>query len=228
MHTIIDVETVPNPLAEKYPGLQNIKPSSNLKDPAKVEASITEKRQKMKEGFALNWPFAQVVCISAIPEDQPPLAWYGEDEVKVLSALGTFLSQHPNTVLCGKATADWDVPLLAGRFIAHNLGVPDQLRLSGIHNIRDVDHIFGYSHACGQRGTLNEYAWGMQYPPKLGQGGQVSEWYNLAQLGDAEAWQKITEYCIHDSAIASEMLRRWKKPFGQVDTTPIDVANTPF
>lgn len=227
MHTTIDIETVENPLARKYPGLQTIKPAGNVKDPAKQEASIAERRQKMVEQFPLHWPFAQVVCISAIPEGQQPQVWYGEDEVKVLSAFGMFLSENPNVVICGKSTADFDVPVLAGRFIAHDLGVPDQLRTVGVHNIRDVDHIFGYSHASGQRGTLNEYAWGLQYTAKLAKGNDVASWYALAQLGDNNAWTKITEYCIHDSEIANEVLKRWKKPFATTQN-PIDVTNLPF
>lgn len=214
----IDLESVPLPNAPKM--LEGIRPASNLKDPAKIEASIAERRQKASEEFALHWWTAKVVCISAVSDLHQPQAWYGDDEIKVLTAFGEHLLANPLSSVCGKSVADFDVPFLCGRFMAHNLGVPSQLRSVDINRLRDVDHIFGFSHTAGQRTSLSNYAFGLGIPGKLGKGNDVAAWYALSD------WDNIAKYCIQDSMIAHEMLARYRKPFSAKATD--DIINPPF
>jgi hypothetical protein len=220
----IDLESVRLPQADKL--LENIRPASNLKDPAKIEASIAEKRQKASEEFALHWWTAKVVAISAVSDTHQPQCWYGEDEIKVLTAFGEYLLANPSVNLCGKSVADFDVPFLCGRYMTHSLGVPAQLRTVDVSRIRDVDHIFGFSHAAGQRTSLSNYAFGLQIPGKLGKGNDVAGWYAMAELGDNSQWENIAKYCIQDSMIAHEILARYRKPFSTKADN--DIINPPF
>lgn len=221
-HATIDTETVPNSRALHYLETVEFKPvPKTLKDPAKIEASITEQRQAMVEKFALHWTFCQVICLSVVTDDDPPQCWYGEDESKILIAFGEFLKTRPWTVLCGAYTKSFDIPMLCGRYMAHSLGVPDQLRLVEAHKLQDVMQIFGFSDHSQQRCSLNQMAHGLDIPAKLGHGGDVSGWYNAAQLGDASAWDKLSRYCIQDSLIAHEALARFKKTFG---ATPMEAS----
>jgi hypothetical protein len=220
----IDLESARLAIADKL--LEGIKPASNLKDPAKIEASIAEKRQKASEEFALHWWTAKVIAISAVSDTHQPQCWYGEDELKVLTAFGEYLFDNPDISLCGKSVVDFDIPFLCGRYMAHNLGVPNQLRTINIDRLRDVDQIFGFSHSAGQRSSLRNYAFGLNIPGKLGQGNDVAGWYAMAELGDNSQWDNIAKYCIQDSVIAHEIMCRYRKPF----STKADdsIINPPF
>lgn len=227
-HATIDTETVPNARALQYLETCVFQPKpKTLKDPAKIEASILEQRQAMTEKFALHWTFCQVVCLSVVTDDDPPLCWYGEDETKILNAFGEYLKTKPWTTLCGAYTKSFDLPMLVGRYMANDLGVPDQLRLIEAHKLQDVMQIFGFSDHSEQRCSLNQMAHGLAIPAKLGHGSDVATWYNAAQLGDSTAWEKMAQYCIQDSLIAHEALNRYRKPFG---TKPDEatIINPPF
>lgn len=229
MQRTIDLESVPNERAPAYVEQAHIRPAANLKDPEKIAASIAEKRQKLTESFALQWWTAKVIAISVVSDEHAPLCWYGEDEAKVLSAFGEYLLANPHATLCGKSTVDFDYPMLVGRFMALNLGVPNTLRTIEVDRVRDVDQIFGFSHASGQRGSLSDYAWGLGITGKLGKGNDVAGWFNMAQLGDKTAWERITQYCIQDSIIAHELLTRYRKPFqGTVSAQDALIQNPPF
>lgn len=226
MYATIDLESVPDKRAELLPSFLNPKPDSRLKDPLKIEESIREKRQTMKEKFALHWTTAQVVCLSVVSDEEPPLCWYGEDETAILKAFGDYLLSKSHVQLCGAYTADFDIPLLTGRFMVHDLGIPPFLRRQDPDRLSDVNQIFGYSSQSQQRGSLAAYAFALQIEGKLGHGSNVADWYNMACLGDTKAWEQMSQYCIQDSMIAHEMLKRYRKNYqGSIAS---QIMNPPF
>ncbi len=209
-----DIETIRRPDTDDYFRSKVYKAPGNLKDPEKIRAAIEEKRRTDYEDAALYWWTNQVVCITAIPTDEPDwaVAFYGDDENKVLR---DFFDQvrvwSCSPRLVGKSSKHFDEPVLVGRSLAHDIGVPDFLRTTQYP--KDVDDLFSFSSQCSQRSTLSNYAYGLGISGKSGRGDDVAQWHAEATLGNADKWGLIAAYCLQDSKIVAEMMRRWMKPY---------------
>lgn len=232
-YVVLDIETVENAKAKELFARKTYTAAANLKDPAKIEQSILERRQKDMDQAALHWWTGKVVCICAnvlVPphktpdEDYKPLTLYGDDEKEILCLFFDKLERLQDRLngfqLLGKSGDYFDLPFLVGRALAHDLGLPEALRTRG--TIRDIDHIFSFSSQCDQRSTLDNYAFGLGIKGKTGYGSQVGAMYAQIQMGDHDKWKDIGDYCAQDTDIATTMLKRWLKPY--VNRTPIAVA----
>lgn len=113
--------------------------------------------------------------------------------------------------MIGKNSEDFDRPFCIGRALHHNIGVP--LEWQQAYAIKDVDHIFSRSRACGQIGKLNDYAYGIGFTAKTNEGSNVADMYNRMLLGDEQAEVELKEYNIQDALIVSEMVRRYQKAY---------------
>lgn len=218
-YVAFDIETVAGDNTNAYYRNKDYKAPSNYKDEAKIEAYVTERRLEDQRQAALYWWTGKVVCISLRPIAQPslkPLTVVGDDELKVLTTVFDFLAKDAGFTLIGKSSEFFDVPYLIGRAMAHDIGIVDCLR--PFRQVNDVDQIFGFSQAAGQRSNLSDYAFGLRIDGKLGKGTDVGTWYTEAILGNQDAWTKIRTYCEGDVEIVHEMLRRWNKVYG--DQTP--------
>ncbi len=217
-YIVVDIETVANETVNAYVSKKKYYPAANLKDPAKIEQSVLQKRQADYDNAALQWWTGQVLTIGArvydpfIRMEGAAFAKTSEDEAGLLYAFFDWLTSFPadQFTLIGKSSQDFDFPYLIGRAIARDLGVPDHLRPYG--KLIDVDHIFSRSTACTQRTSLANYAWGMGIAGKLSHGSQVRDMYLQAQLDDT-VWDQITDYCVQDVSITTELLKRFMKPF---------------
>jgi hypothetical protein len=180
----------------------------------KLEQSVLQQKQKDLDRAPLHWWTGKVICISAINASGVAQTWAGPDEQSVLQgffqALATMYQSH---TLVGKSSLFFDIPFLIGRAMAHDMGIPQQLRIAK-EPVQDVNRIFSFSDSCPQVTSLKNYAWGLGLDGKLGEGSQVAEWYALGMTGDMDAWDKIRNYCVRDSEIVLEILKRYRKPFG--------------
>lgn len=201
---ILDVETVANDRAEAYFLSKHYEAPANYKDPEKIAQAIAEKRARDFERSGLLWWTARIICVSAYrPLTEEQRSFFGDDERAVLSDLFSWFPEGCQAI--GKSFEHFDAPMLIGRSIALDLGVPNFLRSKRM--IGDVDHIFSFQASCDQRGKLSDYAFGMGIDGKLGHGSEV------AGMHAEGRWHDIERYCRQDVAITAELLRRWCKRF---------------
>lgn len=245
---MIDIETVPSGRCRDYVGAQDVQPDqryqsdqppttiTNLKSDAlreqrleewkrdkelKSEQDVAQKRQKLLENGGLKWWTGKVICISSSTPTGTLKTWCGDDEREILTGFFDFLVTECNGYMVGgKQSSDFDIPFLVGRAMALDLGVPDHLRTN--YEIRDVNYIFGPSHMSGQRGKLDDYAFGLNIAGKLGHGSDVYGKYMLAITGDANQWNEIKRYCEQDVTISMEVAKRYSKPFKPSEVFTVD------
>lgn len=213
-----DIETIRRPDTDDYFKSKVYKAPGNLKDPEKIRAAIDEKRKSDYEDAALYWWLNQVVCITAIPLLDPDraAAFYGDDEKKLLcDFFNQSFAWNSTPRLVGKSSKHFDEPVLVGRSLARDIGIPEFLRTT--QSPRDVDDLFAFSSQCSQRSTLSNYAYGLGISGKIGRGDDVAQWHAEATLGNADKWGLIAAYCLQDSKIVAEMMRRWMKPYVSKD-----------
>lgn len=218
-----DIETVGGDNVASYYRNKTYSAPANYKDEAKIEAYINERRLEDQRQAALYWWTGKIVCVSVKPIAQPGLGGLtvvGDDELALLTRLLDYLAADPSFTLIGKSSEYFDVPYVIGRALAHDLGIPECLR--PFRGITDVDQIFGFSQAAGQRSRLSDYAFGLRIDGKLGHGSDVGTWYQQAVLGDQAAWTQIRTYCEKDVDIVCEMVRRWNKVYPRPTAGDID------
>jgi len=209
----VDIETVASPKGLMIIEKTEFKAASNVKDPAKKEAQISEKKAKAIDRAALSWWTGKAICISAVGVDNDiSKVWYGDDESEVLGGFFDFLAEmntHTQLTLTGKNSMNFDFPYLIGRAIELELGIPSALRATTNQRMdmpNDVDHIFGRSSRCEQSTSLANYGYAIGIP-KTGSGGDVAGMYKEGM------WDEISKYCTQDSMIVAEMLRRYSKVY---------------
>lgn len=205
MQIAYDIETAASGMAKLYYAQKVYKPKANLKDPVKIEADLLEKRAKDESKAALRWWTSQVICVSVVFKGQP-FVWSGVDEREVLKTFFDFMDPIEAT-LVGKGSRDFDLPMLVGRCLALDMGVPNCLRKHR-HPLEDVDHIFSYRPLQNEQcGKLSDYAWGLGIDGKLSAGSEVAAMYEQGR------WEELQNYCIQDSVIVDEMVRRYQKEY---------------
>ena len=218
----VDIETAANGKASAYWDQKGFSAPGNYKDEAKIKAAIEEKRMESRGKSGLYPWTARVTCIVCF--DGEWHTFYGEEEAVILRDFGTYLSTKGNAVLTGKNFLTFDNPMLVGRYIAHDLGVPAILRPTD--QPRDVDHAFGFS-SQSIRGSLKDYAWLMGIQGKLAHGSQAQTMFDEAAF-DPEKWKDLVSYCQQDVAITHEFLTRYLKPFVPEIEEPIAMEDMPF
>lgn len=208
MIVTFDIETAANDRAGAYWATKRFEAPSNYKDPEKIRVAIDEKRFEASQKSGLYPWTGRVTCITTYDG----IKWgkfYCEDETKILEAFGEHISLHPGVHLVGKNSKTFDNPFLVGRYIAHNLGVPNPLRT--VERPRDIDECFGFSSQC-IRGTLSDYAFMMNIEGKLAHGSQAQAMFDETAF-NPEKWDELVNYCQQDVAITHEFLTRYMKPF---------------
>lgn len=206
----IDIETVSQgKRAKQYTDGQHYK-LGNVKDPTKVEAQLEKKRVEASHKHGLAWHTGKIIVVSVVDVfgDEADIEYHGHDESEILARLGEHIK---GARLIGKSSKNFDFPFLVGRFMANYLEVPESLRIR--NNLFDVDDFFGWSSASGQRGKLDDYAFGIDYPNKPLHGSAVQGIYDTILMAEAKgdmtsanaSWKQLTEYCVHDSKVVKNM-----------------------
>lgn len=188
---------------------------SNYKDPEKIKANIDGQKKKAGTTHALHWWTGKIISYAMYNIDDP-------NDVKAVTlhdcdgCEGGLLLRLQNDLegvhgLITKSGEDFDLPFTMGRFMANELRVPNALKSPGNF---DIDKIFGWSRASGQRSTLASYAYGLGLQAKTMSGGDVPLLYVQAtQMPGADAskiWNQIKEYNINDAVITGQIYKRYK------------------
>ena len=219
---VFDIETAANNKAASYWASKRFEAPSNYKDEAKIKAAIEEKRHEAAKKSGLSCITGRVTAIVACRTK--PYRFFGEDEAKVLSEFGNYLSERRDCQLVGKNSKIFDVPFLVGRYIAHDLGVPDQLRV--IDRPRDIDECFGFSSQI-TRGSLSDYAWLMGIDGKLSHGSNAQAMFDETAF-DPTKWDELVNYCERDVMITKEFLERYLKRFQCLRSSLPEITEVPF
>ncbi len=211
----IDIETVANSRAQEYYDKKYYSPPANYKDTEKIKKFLADKRHSDRKKAGLSWWTGKVICVCLINIEKLTTHHFsGGEETVVLRELFNFLDDSYATLI-GKSSEDFDIPFLIGRGMVNNLPIPDTLKPWNHERIRDVDHIFSRSAVCQQRSTLNDYAWGLGIAQKISEGSQVQAMYDETLISNAlssEAkWSEIRAYCMRDTQIVAEMIKRFTK-----------------
>lgn len=216
-----DTETYQNDRAPAYYLAKKYDAPANYKDPVKIEEAIREKRAADMSRAALSWWTARLTCITAYPlngiGDTLAPGFFSHDDEKVLLTqffnYVTDLEERTSNrlILCGKRSDDFDQPMIVGRALVHDIGIPDSFRIW--RKLTDVELIFGATSQASSRGRLYDYAWGLDIPNKLGTGFGAIELWLRHLTGDTDAQTELVGYCAQDSLIVKEILRRYLKRF---------------
>lgn len=173
----------------------------------KLEQSVLRKRQLATEKAGLHWWTGKVVSVAWVDVSTLEHGGYAspEDEVACLRWLSVKLATKPDCYVAGRSSVEFDFPFLVGRYLAHNLPLPRQLRHWG--QVKDVHDMFGYKHLGSQRSTLEDYAFGLglslsDYQP-------TTDLYNQALLGNDEAVGELSRSALSEAKVVAEMYRRY-------------------
>jgi len=183
----------------------------------KIAESIEAAKMKAIDKAALYWWYGKIVSVSlyccATGEHD---TFYGPNEKSILVKVGHFFKSHAGTgtALCGKHSKTFDDPYMIGRYMAHDLGVPEILkrgnRILGHGAPVDIEWIFG-PHRHDLTPSLDKIAFGLGLDQKLAKGSEV------AAMVREGRWQELKEYNEQDVVITAECLRRFLKDFSAAD-----------
>ena len=194
---VVDIETMPNPEQLKNIQEMEIKPSKTIKDPAKIQADIAEKRQALIDKMALSPLYGKIACIG----------FYGaaykdvivSDEKSMIQELFKRISGRKVITFNGKS---FDFDFIIKRGI-----------LNGVSKLTDLeaytDKYKAFNHAdlmqlwCkyGEYISLNELAKVILGKTKVD--------FDVKQipmlLSTPEGQVKLKEYCLQDCRLTYEL-----------------------
>ena len=177
----------------------------------KLEQSVLVKRQKAFDDAGRRWWTARVVAVSLMPIDGKPIAMSGPKEKPILKQLfETLTDKYPGHTLLAKGGADFHIPMLIGRAMAHDFGLPPQLRSN--YPVQDVHALFGRSAMSTQRGSLSDYGFGVGL--KMNETHESAQYlYDQHQLGSETALEQMQNQCAEEVMVIAELLKRYLKKF---------------
>ena len=117
MDFAVDIETMPD--LSMIDLLPEVKPSRTLKDPAKIEQDLKEKKEKQIAEMGLDPVFAKVVCI-CLYNPKEKYTFVGENEEEIIRAFWDRIGNHGNIYTYNGRAFDMDVLLKRG--LKYNIG----------------------------------------------------------------------------------------------------------
>lgn len=210
-YVVIDIETVANDRAADYYQHKKYEAPSNYKDPLKIEEYVTARKHEDQRKAGLSWWTGKVICICLKPVGGKVIVIQGEPELALLQRFYEQLDKLPQgSMLIGKNADSFDKPFLIGRAMANRLGVHRLIK--GHRPLNDINDAFGFGSWASQRGPLGDYAFGLGLSKKLAHGSDVQAWYNQIQLGQADLWARVADYCATDTEIVEQFLQLYYAP----------------
>lgn len=176
---IFDIETIPQNEERLLALAPDFKAAVNLKDPAKIAASIEQKKADYLSDAALNWKTAEVVLIG-VGDDIEFNSMIGDEK----DLLREFMALI-HSALCdgckagGHNVKNFDLPMIVNRARVHGLNIPDGLiqfwkgRPQWSDNIFDTLEILSFGdrqkiEGCGVENVARAFG----LPKKLGHGSE--------------------------------------------------------
>lgn len=170
-----DIETIPQNEERLLAIAPDFKPAANLKDPAKIEASINEKRARYLADAALDWKTAEVVLIGV--GDGTEYQHLEGDEKTIITE---FLALSHRLLIdgCkvgGHNVKGFDFPMLLNRARVLGVSIPPGIvdmwrgRPQWAENIFDTLEILSFGRTFDGNG-VDDVARALGLPGKLGHG----------------------------------------------------------
>ena len=193
----LDIETYQDVPADLLEALAaDIKPRGNLKDPAKIEADIAEKRAALLNKAALSPLTGRVVSWALYLGGEHSIdgrATTADDERTILVELDKYLARSGCTYLATKNGRKFDLPFLAARYALHGI-VPAYPLPLGYHRLHiDVQDV------CVEALGL----WALRFGyAKTANGSDVA---GMVERGE---WERLVDYNVMDAKITWEIASR--------------------
>lgn len=131
----LDIETKGNTLM--FDKLPAIRPPSNYRDPAKIEAYLAEKRIALMEEIALDIDLCRIVAVSYARDGSDittVLCEAQSEEKQALDAVWGLLAEFPNDPVCGYNVLGFDLPVILRRSMAHRIHPTRWISLAKFNN----------------------------------------------------------------------------------------------
>lgn len=204
---ICDVETIAHEDAASWQ--EPIKPAANLKDPAKVAASIAERTAERDEKLGLDPDCNRIVALGyVVVGSNDPVCLICRDEAAEAAALTQFWAEYAapvgqqETRLVTYFGHGFDAPVLMRRSLLLSVKYPalniDRYRSPHL----DLCHILSFNGALKPK-SLKFYAkrFGLTTLDKV-DGADVAK---LAAAGD---WDAIRDHCLSDIGLTHALANR--------------------
>lgn len=197
MDFAIDIETIPD--LSMIDLLPEVKPSRTLKDPAKIEQDLKEKKEKQIAEMGLDPVFAKVICVSLYnPKESHILI--GEEK-EILTKFWETIGNHGQIFTYNGRGFDMDVLLKRG--LRYDIG----------HFVTDC-MLFRPKHMCGRVIDLMEIFCKYGEYRKLDTLAKIylgkekididfNDFPELLKTEEGKA--KIGEYCLKDAQLTWEL-----------------------
>jgi len=208
---VIDIETLPcaNDVQIKYL-MDSVKADSRIKDPAKIEADIAEKRNEVIGKTGLDGSFGRVLMVSISDVSSDDITTiHSDDEVEVLALVQAEIGRIVNStghtpirpVIIGHNVA-WDLRFLAQRCVVNGVHIDKKLLPFDSKPWGDemADTMAAWC-GVGNRITLDRLcvALGVESPKSEMDGSMVSTYYADGRLNEIIAYNradvKATKQC---------------------------------
>lgn len=137
-----DIESIPQNEELLLARAPDFKPAANLKDPDKIAASISEKRNRYIADAALDWKTAEVVLIGCGDgESFTPI--YGDEKETIREFLTLIHSALcDGCMVGGHNVKGFDLPMIINRARVHGLKIPDGILTMWKGRSQWADNIF--------------------------------------------------------------------------------------
>lgn len=204
-YVILDIETLPHPDAHQW--LAPVLPAANLKDPAKIAASIEERRAERDDKLGLD-PDCCTICALGyhVVGNAEPVCEVVRTETTeggALDRLGWELRKDPNTKIVTFYGRQFDLPVLMRRAMYLGVNFPE-LNLDRYRSPHiDLWDRLTYQGALRTAHSLSFYAKRMGFTTldKV-DGGDVA---TLAKAGN---WDAIRDHCLSDVGLTHALANR--------------------
>lgn len=197
MELILDCETAPLDNAAEY--LETPEPDKRLTDPAKIRASIEEKKAAQLDKCGLDWNVARIVCVG-YQNGGTAGAFIAKNEVEETAVLRRVWDFWANYTFVGFRLRTFDLPLLIQR--SRYLGVPYPrigLARFGPVKFRDLYDELTFNDTqdtFAMRRTLTSFCkrFGLNVPADDSTGADIA---GLVREG---RWDEVAAHCLADVA----------------------------
>ena len=182
-----DIETGPLPEADLLGLMPEFEANKNLKDPAKIEANIAEKRAEWLANAALDAGTGRVLAIGVINIDGEFMLHAHADEADTLTAFWDDLGYlpHAEEQWAGWNIFGFDLPFLVRRSWIIGLSAPLWLRNGRHWDVSFVDLMDVYGLPSGGRAdyiSLDSAARALHVGRKNGKGTDFAKlWFGTAE-----------------------------------------------
>lgn len=203
MKIIFDIETGALPLAEIEHLMDGIKAPGNLKDPAKIESAIAEKRAEFLEKAALS-PFSgRILAIGWREMESHFYKNISDDDVDESYIIKEFwqMIKSDMPILIGHNIRNFDIPFIVRRGWKYGISPAPGYLDKFTKNIIDTMEVFAAGE-WGNKSSLNDISKFFGLGEKTGAGDDFAKWWRGGER------ERAIEYLNKDLILTQQVAQR--------------------